>query len=136
MLGGIPRSLPALLRAQRMSERASRVGFDWRDRSGSWEKVEEEVGELKDALAAEDDVRIEHELGDLLFALVNLARHSGINAEHALRCAGDRFEQRFGYVEERVRRDHGGWASLGGDSSVLPLDVLDTYWEEAKREER
>lgn len=135
ILDGVPRSLPALHRAQRMSEKVSRVGFDWPDASGSRAKVGEEVEELDEAVAEGDPARVEHELGDLLFALVNLARHRGIDAETALRKASDRFRARFSHVEARVREVHGGWP-LGADgkpSRGLPLEELDGYWNEAKR---
>jgi len=135
LLDGVPRSLPALHRAQRMSEKVSRVGFDWPDPSGSREKVAEEMRELDEAVGQGDPERIEHELGDLLFALVNLARHQRVDAETALRKSADRFRQRFGHVEARVREVHGGWP-LGEDgkpSRGLGLEELDGYWEEAKR---
>jgi MazG family protein len=135
LLDGIPRSLPALRRAQTMSERVSRVGFDWEDAAGSRRKVEEELGELDEAVAASDRAEVEAELGDLLFALVNFARHAGIDAELSLRKSADRFQERFAHVEQRVRNEHGGWPR-GGDGKPgpgLPLSVLDGYWEEAKR---
>ncbi|HEY8945262.1 MAG TPA: nucleoside triphosphate pyrophosphohydrolase [Polyangiaceae bacterium] len=137
VLDGVPRSLPALYRAQRMSDKVSRVGFDWPDRQGSREKVSEELAEL-DAALDESSERAEAELGDLLFALVNLARHRGIDAETALRLAGDRFARRFAHVEQRVRERHGGWprASDGKPTTGIPLSTLDEYWNEAKREER
>jgi len=135
LLDGVPRSLPALYRAQRMSEKVSRVGFDWPDGRGSREKVSEELVELDEAMAGGDPERVEHELGDLLFALVNLARHQRIDAEGALRQAADRFRNRFSHVERRVREQHGGWpaGADGKPSRGLPLEELDGYWEEAKR---
>jgi len=137
LLDGVPRSLPALYRAQRMSEKVSRVGFDWPDPSGSREKVAEEIRELDEAVDQGDPERIEHELGDLLFALVNLARHQRIDAEIALRKASDRFRERFGHVEQRVRDVHGGWpqGEDGKPSRGLSLEELDAYWEEAKRKD-
>lgn len=135
LLDGVARSLPALYRAQRMSDKAARVGFDWPDKSGSRDKVSEEVRELDEAIASGDRDRIEHELGDLLFALVNLARHHGLDAEIALRKTGDRFTERFAHVEARVRERHGGWPQSedGKPAPGLPLEELDGYWEEAKR---
>jgi uncharacterized protein YabN with tetrapyrrole methylase and pyrophosphatase domain len=121
--------LPALYRAQRMSEKVSRVGFDWPDSTGSRDKVSEEVTELDEAIASGDKQRIEHELGDLLFALVNLARHQKIDAETALRNASERFRSRFDHVEKSVREKHGGWPASGN----LPLEELDAYWDEAKK---
>jgi tetrapyrrole methylase family protein/MazG family protein/ATP diphosphatase len=138
VLAGVPRSLPALQRAQRMSEKVSRVGFDWPDGRGSRQKVAEELAELDQALASGDKTQMEAELGDVLFALVNLARHHGLDAETALRGTADRFARRFGHVENRVKERHGGFAR-GPDGKPLPgppLEVLDGYWEEAKAKER
>jgi MazG family protein len=137
LLDGVPRSLPALLRAQRMGDKVSRVGFDWPDGRGARDKVSEELAELDAALNAGDRESIEHELGDLLFALVNLARHSGVDPEMALRKTADRFADRFGHVERRVKERHGGWplARDGKAGQGLPLQELDEYWEEAKRGE-
>jgi MazG family protein len=137
LLAGVARSLPALYRAQRMSDKAARVGFDWPDGRGSRDKVAEEMRELDEALASGDGTLVEHELGDLLFAIVNLARHHGIDAEIALRKTGDRFAQRFAHVERRVHERHGGWPQSKDDepSPGLPLEELDAYWEEAKRSE-
>jgi len=138
VLEGVPRSLPALQRAQRMSEKVSRVGFDWPDGRGSREKVSEELGELDRAIAEGDKAHVEAELGDVLFALVNLARHHGVDAEAALRGTADRFARRFGHVESRVKERHGGF-ERGPDGKPLPgppLEVLDGYWNEAKERER
>jgi tetrapyrrole methylase family protein/MazG family protein/ATP diphosphatase len=131
VLDGVPRSLPALTRAQRVGEKVSRVGFDWSSRDGSRAKVDEELRELDAAAEAGDADGVEEELGDVLFALVNLARHLRVDAEGALRRTVDKFSRRFQHVEDRVRSEHGGFA--GGP---LPLETLDVYWEEAKREER
>jgi MazG family protein len=137
VLDGVPRSLPALYRAQRMSEKVSRVGFDWPDGRGSRGKVSEELAELDAALAEGEKSRIEAELGDLLFALVNLSRHHGIDAEEALKSTCDRFGRRFAHVEARVKERHGGWPrdSDGKPGSGLPLELLDGYWDEAKKGE-
>ncbi len=138
VLEGVPRSLPALQRAQRMSEKVSRVGFDWPDGRGSRAKLNEELDELDIAVESGEKAQIEFELGDVLFALVNLARHHGIDAETALRGTADRFARRFGHVEQRVKERHGGFAR-GPDGKPLPgppLDVLDRYWDEAKELEK
>ena len=135
VLDGVPRSLPALYRAQRMSEKVSRVGFDWPDGRGSRDKVSEELAEVDEAISLGNRERIEAELGDLLFSLVNLARHHGIDAELALRQTSDRFARRFSHVEQRVKERHGGWpqGSDGKPTQGLPLAELDQYWDEAKR---
>ncbi|MBK6690941.1 MAG: nucleoside triphosphate pyrophosphohydrolase [Myxococcales bacterium] len=134
VLSGLPRSLPALMRAQRVGEKVARVGFDWDDRSGSRAKVTEEVRELDEAILSGSREAIEEELGDVFFALVNLARHIDVDAEGALRKTIDKFSRRFEHVEARVREVHGGWGAPGEPKH--PLAVLDGYWEEAKRLER
>ena len=135
VLDGVPRSLPALDRAQRMSDKASRVGFDWPDGRGPRAKVDEELRELDAAIESGDSDRVEHEFGDLLFALVNLARHQGLDAELALRRTAQCFSERFAHVEARVKERHGGWPrdERGEPASGLLLEELDRYWEEAKR---
>lgn len=135
VLGGVPKSLPALTRAQRVGEKVARVGFDWPDARGSRAKVAEELGELDQAIAAEDKDRIEAELGDVLFALVNLARHVEVDAEGALRRTIDKFTRRFDHVEARVHEAHGGWPASVTDEK-LTLEELDGYWDEAKRAEQ
>jgi MazG family protein len=138
VLAGLPHSFPALARAQRMSEKVSKVGFDWPDARGSRDKVAEELGELDEAVAGGSKDRIESELGDVLFALVNFARHQGVNAEVALRKTADRFSGRFAHVEKRVNEQHGGFPrdKDGKPSAGLPLETLDGYWNEAKELER
>jgi MazG family protein len=135
VLDGVPRSLPALYRAQRVSEKVSRVGFDWPDGRGSRAKVSEELAELDEAVAEGKPDRVEAELGDLLFALVNFARHHGVDAELALRKTADRFAGRFAHVETRVKERHGGWPrdAQGKPTTGLKLEELDGYWDEAKR---
>lgn len=133
ILGGVPRSMPALTRAQRIGEKVARVGFDWEDRKGSRAKVAEEIGELDEAIESGDKAAIEDEMGDALFALVNLSRHLDIDAEGALRRTIDKFTARFAHVEKRVNEVHGGWGTAGGGEAHLSLEVLDRYWEEAKK---
>ncbi|HEY8091855.1 MAG TPA: nucleoside triphosphate pyrophosphohydrolase [Polyangiaceae bacterium] len=135
ILGGVPRSMPALTRAQRIGEKVARVGFDWEDSRGSRAKVAEELGELDRAIDSGNADAVEEELGDVLFALVNLSRHVKVDAEGALRRTIDKFTRRFAHVEKRVREVHGGWGEAGGGEEHLPLAVLDGYWEEAKRHE-
>lgn len=138
LLGSIPRSLPPLERARRLSERASRVGFDWPDAAGSRAKVDEELAELDQAVASGDTAEMESELGDLLFALVNLARRHGIDAGAALQGTSDRFCERFAHVERRVREGGGDWPRdvEGQPARGIPLEALDAYWDEAKASSR
>jgi MazG family protein len=131
LLDGLPRSLPALLRAQRIGERVQNVGFDWPSSKESYAKVTEEIGELSEAVQSGNDRQIEAELGDLLLAIVNYARHLGIDAETALRKSVDRFDSRFRYVEDQVRKLRGGWPVEG--EPKLELTELDRFWEEAKQ---
>ncbi len=128
VLGGVPRSLPALGRAERVGEKAAKVGFDWPNRAGPRAKVDEELVELDEAVAAGDQTQIAAELGDVLFALVNLARHLEVDPEAALRGTVERFTERFAQVERRVEEEHGGFATKG-----LSLDVLEAFWQEAKQ---
>jgi tetrapyrrole methylase family protein/MazG family protein/ATP diphosphatase len=134
LLDGIPRALPALERAARIGEKVSRVGFDWPDREGSRAKVTEELGELDEAIAASDPARIQAELGDVLFALVNLGRQCGVDAEAALTATSDEFRRRFDHVEQRVKERHGDWPrdERGKPARGIPLEELDGYWSEAK----
>jgi tetrapyrrole methylase family protein/MazG family protein/ATP diphosphatase len=136
LLGGIPRALPALMRAQRLSEKVAEVGFDWPDSAASRRKVAEEITELDEALISGDKAHVEEELGDVLFTLVNLARHHGIDAEEALRATTDKFTRRFGFVEQKVREVHGDWPrdEAGKPTRGRSLEELDGYWELAKRE--
>jgi tetrapyrrole methylase family protein/MazG family protein/ATP diphosphatase len=134
LLDGLPRALPSLYRAQRIGERVAKVGFDWEDEQGSYAKVREEIDELEQAVASEPKERVEAELGDLLLALVNYARHLGVDAEEALRKSTDRFDSRFRHVETRVEAKYGGWPEK--NAPQLSLEELDGYWDEAKRVER
>jgi len=132
MLASVPRGLPALVRAQRIGEKVARVGFDWPDMAGSRDKVREEMRELEDAIQGQSAAQVEDELGDVLFALCNLARHLDVDAEAALRKTTRKFVRRFEHVEGRVKEQHGGWPAQG---EPLPLQELDEYWEEAKDRE-
>ncbi|AKU90593.1 nucleoside triphosphate pyrophosphohydrolase [Vulgatibacter incomptus] len=127
VLDGVPRHAPGLVRAERLTEKASRIGFDWPNLAGVRSKVDEELGELDEALAGGDRAAIEHELGDVLFSLANLARHARVPAEEALRMAIRRFETRFTWMEERLHERTGG-----AEASAEEMDAL---WEEAKRRE-
>lgn len=135
LLDGVPRALPPLTRARELSQRASRVGFDWPDAAGSRDKVAEELEELDRAVASGDRARVGAELGDLLFALVNLARKHGVDAGEALAQSCDRFTRRFAHVEARVLEEHGDWPrdERGKPTRGIPLERLDEHWNEAKR---
>lgn len=129
VLDGVPRELPGLLRAQRLQDKASRVGFDWPEISGVTAKIEEELGELKEAMTSATPEEIEQELGDVLFSLVNLARFLNLNAEEALRKSVARFTTRFQRMEEALRQNGGRLGELG-------LDEMERLWQQAKRQER
>ncbi len=127
-LEGVPRALPALLRAQRLQAKASRVGFDWTDWQPAWAKVREEMAELDESVAAGDAGRIREELGDLLFSIVNVARLLGMDAEDALRQADEKFTRRFMEVEAEMRAEGRAVA----DASAQDLDES---WERVKARE-
>jgi tetrapyrrole methylase family protein/MazG family protein len=124
-VSGVPRALPALLRAHRLSEKASRVGFDWENARDVVKKVDEELSELRAAIELGDHSAVEAELGDLLFALTSLGRHLDIHAEDALHRANDRFIRRFRYVEDRL-------AERQQDLHETSVQEMNTLWEEAK----
>ena len=125
-LDDVPLALPALSRARKLQKRAARVGFDWPDVSGPWAKLREESLELQDAAAQGDRAAVEGELGDLLFAVVNLARHLDTDPEAALRAANQKFERRFRHIEAVL-------ASRGERMESANLATLDALWDEAKR---
>jgi MazG family protein len=125
VLEGVPRELPALARAERLTEKASRVGFDWPDAAGARAKVAEELGELDEAVESGDRARMEDELGDLLFATANLARKLGIPPEGALRGTLGKFVYRFEYVEDALAR-------RGVPHGAATLEEMDRLWDEAK----
>ncbi len=128
LLSGVPQALPALLKAMRLTEKASRVGFDWEQAEDAVRKLEEETVELREALASGDQTHIEEELGDLLFTLVNIARKLNVNAEEALQSTNRKFTRRFQKIEENVRRDSRDFADVS-------LEEMDAMWEAAKGEE-
>ena len=132
VLSGVPRAMPALLRASRLSEKAAAVGFDWPTVDGVLDKIEEEIGELREALTEGGPVvggpAVEHELGDLLFAMANLGRTLSVGPEDALRAANDRFVRRFHVIEERL-------AELGIALDDASLEQMEALWQEAKRRE-
>jgi len=129
VLDNIPVALPGLMRAAKLQRRAARVGFDWPDLVPVLDKIEEEIGEIRQALADGGDKKeMEHEIGDLMFACVNLARHAGIDPEVAMRGINRRFETRFRRVETLA-------AEQGKALPEMSLDAMDVLWERAKAEE-
>ena len=128
ILARVPRTMPALLRAQKFTGEAAKVGFDWDSAQSVMAKVEEELGEFREALAKGDPGRVRDEIGDVLFSIVNLSRHLNVNSEEALRSTNRKFEERFLYIEERLRE-------RGKDPASSTLEEMDALWEEAKRRE-
>jgi ATP diphosphatase len=126
VLAGVPLALPALARAQKLQQRAARVGFDWPDSAGVLAKIEEELAEIRAELAIDGArQRLADEVGDLLFAVVNLARHLEVDAEAALRQASAKFERRFQAIEQAVR-------ATGRKLEDASLDELEALWQHAK----
>lgn len=123
ILDGIPKRMPALQRAYKMQKKMASVGFDWESIEGAWNKLEEELKELKEA---KDKKSVEEELGDVLQAIVNLARFYGVKPEDALHKSLDKSEKRFRYIEEKA-------LEKGKNLKEMGLDEMDLYWEEAKR---
>ncbi|NPA06169.1 MAG: nucleoside triphosphate pyrophosphohydrolase [Chloroflexi bacterium] len=124
VLDGLPKVLPALAQAQALQRKVAEVGFDWPDIQGVWDKVHEELNEVREAQGE----ALAREVGDLLFAVVNLARHLGVDAESALREANQRFARRFREVERRA-------LARGQELAHMSLEEMDALWDEAKREE-
>jgi len=125
LLGDQPQSLPALVAAYRVQEKAGAVGFDWPHVSGATAKVREELGEVEAELGGDTTPALAREIGDLLFAVVNMSRHLKVDPERELRAATHRFRDRFHHIERRL-------AEKGKTPSQVPLAELDALWEEAK----
>lgn len=125
VLDGVPKNLPALMRSQRLQDRASLVGFDFERPEQALEKLMEEIEELKDAIVLKDKRELEHELGDILTAVVELGRLFGLDAELCLQKANDRFERRFKYIEKKAKE-------LGKNLKDMSLEEMDKLWMEAK----
>lgn len=124
-LDGVPKDLPALARAAKLQQKAAKVGFDWESVAPVWEKIGEEIAELREAIAAGDEAQIEAEYGDVLFSVVNLGRFLHADPEIALNATNRKFARRFSEVEKRVRASGREWADF-------TLAELDAYWNEAK----
>ena len=129
VLDGVPSAAPALQRAERLTEKASRIGFDWPDVSGARAKVDEELKELDEAIASRDRDAIEHELGDVLFALANVGRKVNCPPEDALRMTNKRFTARFHHVEAKLHE-------AGIPFGEATLKQMDLFWDEAKAAEK
>ena len=129
VLAGVPQSMPALLKASRLTEKASRVGFDWRRTEDVFDKLDEEMGELREAVDAGDQAKVHEELGDLLFTIANIARKLNVNAEEALQSTNRKFTRRFESMESAVRE-------RGQNLDQLALEEMDTLWDAAKAAER
>ena len=128
VMDGVAKALPELMRADKLQKRAARVGFDWPETNEIFFKIEEEFGEVQDVLSRnEGNVRLEEEIGDLLFAIVNLSRHVGIPPESALRRANQKFERRFRAIEDRL-------AQQGRAPNECTLAQLDALWDEVKKQ--
>jgi nucleoside triphosphate diphosphatase len=127
-LAGVPAALPALMRAFKLQEKAGRVGFDWNDPLAVLAKIREEADEIAAALGSDEPRAAQEEVGDLLFAVANLARHLGADPEAALRTANEKFERRFGYIEQAL-------AAAGKTPERSTLAEMDELWNEAKSRE-
>ena len=128
-IDGVPAVLPVLLKAQRTQSKAARVGFDWKDATGATDKIEEELGELREAVAAGDKAKMSDEMGDLLFSVVNYCRFVDVDAESALEGTNKKFSRRFREVERRVREQ-------GKTLKQCTLAEMDAIWDAVKAEER
>jgi XTP/dITP diphosphohydrolase len=126
VLEGVPKSLPALVKASRIQEKVAGVGFDWENPEQVWEKVEEELAEFQDEVNSNNADNMEAEFGDVLFSLINYAKHLNINAENALERTNKKFIKRFQYLEQKSK-------SLGKTLEDMTLKEMDVYWEEAKK---
>lgn len=128
VLAGVPSAMPALIKAYRIQEKAANVGFDWENVNDVIAKVHEELAEFENELKAGDKTHMEEEMGDMLFSVINLARHIGINPENALEMTNKKFIRRFNYVEQEVLKS-------GHQLKDMTLQQLDEKWDEAKSQE-
>lgn len=126
VLEGVPKSLPAMVKATRIQDKAKGVGFDWEKTEQVWEKVKEELNELNEEVIKENTEKIEDEFGDVLFSLINYARFIGVNPEDALEKTNKKFIKRFQYLEQEVKDN-------GKEISDLNLNELDKIWDKAKK---
>ena len=129
ILADIPHNLPALIRAEKLQSKASKVGFDWHSAHLVLDKIREETNEIEEALAKNDAKNIEEEIGDLLFVVANLARHLSVNPEDALRKANLKFIRRFNYIEENIK-------ALDNDIKSASLEEMERFWNEARQADK
>jgi MazG family protein len=127
VLAGVPKGLPSLIKAMRLQEKAKQVGFEWENKEQVWEKVEEEVGEMKEAIQQGDQHKIEEEFGDVVFSLVNFARFLKVDAENALEITNKKFIARFTQMEEMA-------LSKGKNLNDMSLEEMDSIWNEIKQQ--
>lgn len=127
VLSGVPKTLPALVKAMRLQEKAKQVGFEWENKEQVWEKVKEEEGELQEVIATGEQEKMEEEFGDLLFSLVNFARFLNIDAENALEITNKKFIKRFTKMEEEAQ-------ATGKPLAEMTLDEMDAIWNQIKRQ--
>lgn len=126
VLGGVPKSLPAMVKAMRIQEKARGIGFDWDDKEQVWDKVQEELGEFKEEADRGDQEAARDEFGDILFSMVNYARFIGIDPEEALERTNKKFIKRFQFLESESKKD-------GKNIESMSLEEMDIYWEKAKQ---
>jgi MazG family protein len=127
VLSGVPKTLPALVKAMRLQEKARQVGFEWENKEQVWEKVKEEESELHEAIESGDQKKMEEEFGDLVFSLVNFARFLTIDAENALEITNKKFINRFSQMEEKAM-------ASGKNLNEMTLQEMDSIWNQIKRD--
>ncbi len=126
VLSGVPSSLPSLIKAYRIQEKAANVGFEWDDATGAWEKLKEEIAEYEREMKGMNKEKAQAELGDVIFSLVNVARMSGLNPDTALERSNAKFISRFSHIETRAREN-------GAELKNMTLEEMDALWDEAKK---
>jgi XTP/dITP diphosphohydrolase len=129
VLSGIPDSLPTLVKAYRIQDKAANAGFDWEQKEDVWAKVKEEIGELEEAMRAGNQQRVDAEMGDVLFSLINVARLYKVRPDNALEQTNLKFIRRFNYIEDKAQ-------ASGRNVTDMTLEEMETLWQEAKGDER
>ncbi|HWJ90469.1 MAG TPA: nucleoside triphosphate pyrophosphohydrolase, partial [Flavisolibacter sp.] len=128
VLSGVPRTMPALVKAMRLQEKAKQVGFEWENKEQVWDKVKEEEKELQEAIDTGDHTKMEEEFGDLVFSMVNFARFLNVDAENALEVTNKKFIRRFSQMEEKA-------LASGRDLNEMTLQEMDAIWNQIKRDQ-